>query len=432
MTRPRQVDLAVVVNGFPRLSETFVLREILDLERRGLRLIVFALSDPGEVVHQEALGELRAQVEYVPESMTIPRFRRARAHLALARSARINYLTGLTAVARSPGWTADTLARRATRGAKKRAAVLAQRLVELGSPPLYIQFAHKPATIGRFAARLAGVPYGMSCHAKDIWTTPPEELTAKLCDADVVLTCTAVGQAELQQYAGATPVQLIYHGTDVEAVVPRVDVPGPPRVLTVGRLMQKKGHDTLIRAAGLLRDQGVLFAMRIAGDGPEWPRLQRLVHELDLAGQVTFLGPLNTDEVRREYGSASVFALGCRQLADGDRDGLPNVLLEAMVQGLPIVGTTLAGIAEAVEHEHNGLLAPPDNPTALADALRRVLTDPELARRLGASAQASVRERFDYRRLLPAVPEALAQARLIPEQAARLPLGRAVPVPEPV
>jgi glycosyltransferase involved in cell wall biosynthesis len=156
------------------------------------------------------------------------------------------------------------------------------------------------------------------------------------------------------------------------------------------------------------------------------------VHELDLAGQVTFLGPLNTDEVRREYGSASVFALGCRQLADGDRDGLPNVLLEAMVQGLPIVGTTLAGIAEAVEHEHNGLLAPPDNPTALADALRRVLTDPELARRLGASAQASVRERFDYRRLLPAVPEALAQARLIPEQAARLPLGRAVPVPEPV
>ena len=203
-------------------------------------------------------------------------------------------------------------------------------------------------------------------------------------------------------------------------------------MLTVGRLVEKKGHDTLIRAAGMLRDQGVAFRLRIAGDGPEWPRLQRLVHELDLAGHVTFLGPLNTVEVRAEYGSASVFALACRRLANGDRDGLPNVLLEAMVQGLPVVGTTQAGIGEAVEHERTGLLADPDNPAALADALRRVLTDPELARRLGASGQVAVRERFDYRLLLPAVPHALARAGLIPKrEPAPSPLGRAVPALEP-
>jgi glycosyltransferase involved in cell wall biosynthesis len=117
--------------------------------------------------------------------------------------------------------------------------------------------------------------------------------------------------------------------------------------------------------------------------------------------------------VQSEYGSASVFALACRQLENGDRDGLPNVLLEAMVQGLPIVGTAQAGIAEAVEHERTALLAAPDDPAALAHALRRVLTDPELARRLGASGQVSVRERFDYRQLLPVVPDALAEAGLI-------------------
>jgi glycosyltransferase involved in cell wall biosynthesis len=404
--RTAQVDLAVLVNGFPRLSETFVLREILDLERRGVRLIVFALSDPGEAVRHDALRELRAHVEYVPERVTLSRRRVVRAHVALARNSGDGYLRGLAAVTRAPDQIRPM----------RRAAVLAKRLVELGAPPLYIHFAHKPGTIGRLAARLAGVRYGMSCHAKDIWLTPPEELALKLRDAEVALTCTATGKAELERHAGATPVRLIYHGVDVE---------------TVGRLVEKKGHDTLIRAAGLVRNQGVAFRLRIAGDGPEWPRLQRLVHELDLAGHVTFLGPLNTVEVRAEYGSASVFALACRQLANGDRDGLPNVLLEAMVQGLPVVGTTQAGIGEAVEHGRTGLLAAPDNPAALAEELRRMLTNPELARRLGASGQASVRERFDYRLLLPAVPNALAQAGLIPKrEPARSPVRPAVPALE--
>jgi len=380
-----------------------------------VRLILFALTDPGEPVHQEALAELRAQVEYVPDKVGLSRRRLALAHLTLARNAGLlGYLRRVAALDGAPGRNL---------GAIRRATVLAERLVELGGPPLYIHFAHKPGTVGRFAARLAGVPYGMSCHAKDIWTTPPDELGAKLRDAAVVMTCTAAGQAELERHAGGTPVRLVYHGVDVEAAVPRAAVPGPPRVLTVGRLVEKKGHDTLIRAAGLLRDQGVAFSLRIAGDGPEWPRLQRLVHELDLAGHVLFLGPLSTIEVQAEYRSASVFALGCRQLANGDRDGLPNVLLEAMVQGLPVVATTQPGIAEAVEHERTGLLVGADNPAAFADALRRVLAEPELGHRLGTSGQFSVRDRFDYRLLLPAVSTALAQAGLI---SSRQPAGTEV------
>jgi glycosyltransferase involved in cell wall biosynthesis len=398
------------VNGFPRLSETFVLQELLDLERRGLRLLIVALSDPAETVRQDEVSRLRATVEYLPLAALTPWRRTARAHATLLESRRGGYLAARLALRRAPEYEP---------GLVVRAALLASRLVRLGSPPLYIQFAHKPATIGRFAARLAGVPYAMSCHAKDIWLTPQPELEAKVRGAEVALTCTAVGRARLEQAAaGATPVVLAHHGVEVDLDTARHAPVGAPRILTVGRLVAKKGHDTLIRAVAILRDRGIEFTLRVAGEGVEWGRLQRMVHELDLAGRVVFLGPLSPREVHAEYLSASLFALACRQLPNGDRDGLPNVLLEAMARELPTVSTRLEGMSEAVEHGRSGLLTAPDDPSEFAAALERVLSHPELARRLGAEARAVVVERFDRRRLLPAVAAALAEAGLVPPRAA--------------
>jgi glycosyltransferase involved in cell wall biosynthesis len=399
------VDLVVLVNGFPRLSETFVLQELLHLEERGLRLLVIALSNPDEVVRQEDLTRLRARVEYLPEPQLIGRRRMAQAHAVLLRARRKRYGAELVRLERDP---------HCSRKAWRRAVVLAQRIVGLGSPPLYVHFAHKPGTIGRGAARLAGVPYGLSCHAKDIWLTPPEELGPKLQDAEVVLTCTAAGRDELARHAGGlTPVVLAYHGVDVSRIPDPLAPRQEPRILSVGRLVEKKGHDTLIRAAALLRDRGVPFTLRIAGDGIEWPRLQRLIHALALGDRVTFLGPLTPAEVRAEYASASVFALACRTLANGDRDGLPNVVLEAMSHGLPVVSTRQSGIAEAVEHGSTGLVAEPEDPGSLADALELVLTGDGLSERLGAAARVSVRARFDRARLLPDVSAALSEAGLI-------------------
>jgi glycosyltransferase involved in cell wall biosynthesis len=347
-----------------------------------------------------------------------PRRRKARTHATLLESRRGGYLAARLALKGAPE-LALRGAPEYTPGLVVRAALLASRLVRLGSPPLYIQFAHKPATIGRFAARMAGVPYAMSCHAKDIWLTPQPELEAKVRGAEVALTCTAVGRARLAEAAaGATPVVLAHHGVDVEVDTARHPAGGAARILTVGRLVAKKGHDTLIRAAALLRDRGIDFTVRIAGEGVEWARLQRMVHELDLAGHVAFLGPLSPFEVHAEYLSASVFALACRQLPNGDRDGLPNVLLEAMARGLPAVSTRLEGVIEAIEHGRGGLLTEPDDPSAFAAALERVLSHPELARRLGTGARAAVVERFDRRRLLPAVAGALAEAGLVPPRAA--------------
>jgi glycosyltransferase involved in cell wall biosynthesis len=401
----REVDLVVLVNGFPRLSETFVLQELLDLERRGVRLLVMALSRPGEIVRQEALARLRGRVEYVPERIAISRRRVAAAHAALLCRRGAAYGVALADLVRAPDFTPGLLTR---------AVVLASRLIRLGLPPLYIHFAHKPGTVGRFAARLAGVPYALSAHAKDMWLTPPDELAAKVQGARLVLTCTQAGQTELERHSGGvTPVRLVYHGVNVEVDSRRPARLGPPRVLSVGRLVAKKGYDVLIRAAAVLRDRGIAFTVRIAGEGVEWPGLQRLVHEFDLGRHVTFLGPLSPAELEAEYRAATVFALACRQLPNGDRDGLPNVVLEAMARGLPVVSTTHGGAREAVDDERTGLLATAEDPVALSLALERLVTQPEFAARLGRAAAVSARERFDRDLLLPAVADAFTEAGLI-------------------
>lgn len=407
----RSTDLAVLVNGFPRLSETFVLQELLELERRGVNLHLFALRRPEEIIQQDALSELRATVEYLPEGVVPHQRTRVRlAHTALLLQRRLGYVNAFSDVVTSPEYS---------RSLGDRAAMLAHRLVRLGSPPLYVHFAHKPATIGRFAALLAGVPYALSAHAKDIWLTPENELARKVKDASVALTCTEQARAELARLAeGETPVHLVYHGVDLND---RTHSPRPageaPRLLAIGRLVEKKGHETLLLAAGLLRDRGIDFSIRLVGEGPEWPRLQRLVHELRLGDRVMFLGPLSESEVRAEYEEADVFALPCRKLPNGDQDGLPNVILEAMAHGLPVASTRLDGIAEAIVDGESGLLCNQDDPSAFAEHLARLIENVEFRERIGAAGQKRVAERFERGANLPGVVNALVEAGVIPASA---------------
>lgn len=403
---PGNVDLAVVVNGFPRLSETFVLQELLDLERRGLRLHVIALRYPEEAVEQAALGDLAAGVEYLPDLTISERKLAVRAaHAALLIHGRSRYLNGLAEVIASPDYSRLVL---------KQAAILGHRLLRLGAPPVYIHFAHKPATVGRFAALLAGVPYALSAHAKDIWLTPRYELTAKIRGAATVLVCTEEARAYVAELAGGrVPVRLAYHGVEIPPA-PRPEPTNPsPVVLAVGRLVEKKGHAALLRAVAVLRDRKIDFALRIAGEGPEWPRLQRLVHELSVADRVSFLGPLTAAEVSAEYARADIFALPCRQLENGDRDGVPNVIVEAMARGVPVVTTNLTAISEAVVDGESGMLVPPGDEAALAAALERMLTNAGLRARLGARGRARAAGRFDRAETLPPVYLSLVAAGIV-------------------
>lgn len=380
-------ELAVLVHEFPKLSETFVLGDLLALEAAGVELHVFSLRRPQPGPAQEEVARLRARVEYLPEvtgrqaSMLL---RASRAALFVRHPRQITQ--GLAEVYASPDFSRQRLAQ---------ALLLARRLDRLGSPPLYIHFAHRPATVGRFAALLLGTPFAISAHAVDIWTSPASELRAKVRDAEVVLCCYREAHEYLSGLAGRhTPVELVYHGVELPAASRRRERT-PPVVLSIGRLIEKKGFDTLIEAAALLAARGIEFRLQIAGDGPLWATLQRRINELGIGEQVRFLGPLNRAELERYFDEASVFALPCRVAADGNRDGLPNTLLEAMARGLPVVSTTLESVREAIPDERCGRLVAPGDHHALSDALAALLADRGLRQALGAAARRRVAERFD-------------------------------------
>lgn len=380
-------DLAVLVNEFPRLSETFVLGDLLGLEAAGARLHVFSMRRPDVELAHEAVEDLCAPVEYLPEISGRQRSLLLRAvQVALLIRDPSRFMRGLAEIYASPDYSRSRL---------QQALLLARRLDQIGSPPLYVHFAHKPATIGRFAALLLGLPFAISAHAVDVWTTPVPELRAKFRDAQLVLCCYQEAHEYVRRIAdGTTRVEFAPHGVVVPPQ-PHREVASPPVVLSVGRLVEKKGFDTLVQAARVMRDRGLEFQIRIAGDGPLWPTLQRLVNELDLADTVRFLGPLTAQELEPQYAAAAAFVLACRVGSDGNRDGLPNTILEAMARGLPVVSTTLASIEEAVIDDHTGLLAPPDDHEALAGALERLLIDRQLGARLGAAARARVVEQYD-------------------------------------
>jgi glycosyltransferase involved in cell wall biosynthesis len=408
----KRADLVVVVNGFPRLSETFVLHELLELERRGVRIHLVALARPEDALQHEAVGALQADVEYLPESFEeTPRSILRVAHAALFLRRPLSYLDAVVDVKTSADFS---------KGYFRRALILAHRIATLGAPALYVHFAHKPATIGRFAARLAGVPYALSAHAKDIWLTPPDELARKVRDAEVVLTCTSEGASYLTALAGdRTPVKFALHGVDLPQLARAQPQNAVPIVLSVGRLVEKKGHATLVAAAACLSERGIDFQLRIGGEGEEWPLLQRLAHQLGVGEKVVFLGPLSESEVRSEYARADLFALACRQLANGDRDGIPNVILEAMAHGIPVVSTTVSGVAEAVIDGESGLLAAPGDADALADKLARLLADERLRIQVGQAARARVAARFDRASNLPTVIDALSAAGIVSPRAPR-------------
>jgi glycosyltransferase involved in cell wall biosynthesis len=209
-------------------------------------------------------------------------------------------------------------------------------------------------------------------------------------------------------------VHLAYHGVEVKSRVRSSHNDERVRILAVGRLVEKKGHETLLLAAALLRDRGLEFSLRLAGEGPEWSRLQRLVHELRLGDRVAFLGPLSEGEVRAEYEQADIFALPCRKLANGDQDGLPNVILEAMAHGLPVASTCLDGIAEAIVDGESGLLSDQDDPVAFAEHLGHLIEDVGFRERIGEAGRKRVAERFERSANLPKVVEALLEAGVVP------------------
>ncbi|MDR3637997.1 MAG: glycosyltransferase, partial [Isosphaeraceae bacterium] len=263
---------------------------------------------------------------------------------------------------------------------------------------VHAHFAHRPADVARMFALLQGVPWSVSVHAWDVFAQAPTALRRRIAGSERIFACTRVAQEHLTRLLPEITARfaLMYHGIDATQLPPE-SCPGEV-VLAVGRLERKKGFDLLVEAARILRDAGDLISVVIVGDGPERGALEGAIARHALEGQVALVGSRSQASLMRFYAQAAVVVVPSRQLGSGDRDGLPNVILEALGSARPVVATAVGGIPEVVVDGRNGFLVPPDDPAALADAIRHILTNRDDARRLGLAGAALVRSDFDSRR----------------------------------
>lgn len=402
MTFSPDRPIGFVLKRYPRLSETFILNEIRALERLGTSLALFSLLRPEETHCHPAVQEVRSPVHYLPEDWAGKAVALAKAHLAVAGAAPGHYLRAL---GQALQWAVRSGHPIATAKQFLRAGFVARHCRGQGIGHLHAHFANVPATVARFASVMCDIGYSFTTHAKDLYLTPQPLLRCKVRHASFVLTCTQHNVDYLRGFLPAAErdkIHLVYHGIDLSAFPLAEHAPvaaaaerEPPLILSVGRLVPKKGMADLLDACSLLQRRGVPFRCAIVGDGPLRDELEQRIETLHLGGHVTLLGAMAHDRLIRLYGEAALFALACHVTEDGDRDGIPNVLVEAMASKLAVVSTRVSGIPELVAHGRNGVLVAPRDPTALADELQRLLEDSAARARLAAAARSSVENRFE-------------------------------------
>ncbi len=390
---------AFILKGYPRLSETFIAQEIRALERLGLDIAIFSLRHPTDSSVHPIHGEIVAPVRYLPEYLHREPLRVWHAWRALR--GKPGHGAALTT------WLRD-LRRDFTRNRVRRfgqALVLAHEL-PAGVDRLHAHFLHTPASVARYASLLTGLPWSVSAHAKDVWTTPEWDKAEKLASCDWMVTCTAAATRHLAPLAPPGVVELVYHGLDLVRFAPPkrarpardgTDPAAPAIVLSVGRAVEKKGYDELLEALAALPPT-LQWRLEHVGGGALLPRLKQRAEALGIAGRVTWFGALPQDAVLTRYRAADLFVLASRVARDGDRDGLPNVLMEAQSQGLACLATWVSGIPELIDDGTTGCLVPPQDTATLADALAALISDPQRRLALGTAGQAALRRDFDAER----------------------------------
>jgi glycosyltransferase involved in cell wall biosynthesis len=398
------------------LSETFILNEFLELRRQGMKVDMYAIMDPDEQrSHPEALA-LVPEVVYLQTGSI----------WASLPSALRTVRRHPWGVVRALGWV---MTRHSVAAARNwvHAMVLVDRLGERAPAHLHAHFLHSPAAIAFIARKMSGQRYSLTGHAKDIYTTLPENVQMRCREAEFVTTCTEANRRHLVEELGlrASQVRLCRHGVDLDRFSAERRDPQLGRILSIGRLVEKKGFDVLVRGCGELRRRGIDFELRIVGTGPLRDALLALAKEEGIAERVQLPGSMSQAEVAAELAAAEVFALTPMVMPDGDRDGIPNVVLEAMAAGVPVVASAVSGIPEVIEDGVTGRLVAPRRPSLLADALTEVLADAPLRARLAEAGRRFVSEECAWPRAVVPLRELFGDALT----SAAAPIGQPAPVP---
>jgi glycosyltransferase involved in cell wall biosynthesis len=340
----RQSKIAVVTSGFPRCSETFALGELLALEARGALARIFATKPGDGSTLQPGCERLMHRIQVLPQGSAI-----------------------------------------------QQAAAVVESLNDQVVSGIHGYFAHTPAEVAQLAAKQLNVPYGFSTHARDARKVAPRDLAVRARQAACIIACNSDVTEEMSR--NGIRVQLLPHGVDLKRFQPHpLPIDRIIRLLAVGRLVEKKGFDILIATA---RRLSFPFHLRIIGEGPLRSHLEYLITAAGLQDRVTLCGAMTHGELPQEYANAHAIIVPSIIDSTGDRDGLPNVVLEAMASARPVIASQVSAISHAVIHEETGLLVPPNDPLALASALERVAHSIALQKELGQRARRRVEQRYE-------------------------------------
>jgi glycosyltransferase involved in cell wall biosynthesis len=388
VSRPHPPRLGYLLRTFPVLSETFVTGEIRTVAGlTGQAPVVAALYRPGPGQGGQWEGQ-EGLVRYWPDID-----KRRLGELALAHAA---------LWAKSPARSAEAVLRPGPEGLnlkdRIKAPYLARFFLGNGVGHMHGHFAWENADMLAHLHRLTGLPYSLTLHAADIFLDQ-EHLERRLAKASFVATISQYNRRLLDQRVNLPPgkVHVVHCGVDLPSHAPKpLPETWPARVVSLGRMVPKKGFDVLLKALALLRADGLVFEADLVGDGPMRPELESLAYTLGLGDQVRFHGALAPAEALARLECGRVFALACRVGPDGDMDGIPVALMEAMALGRPVVSTRLSGIPELVD-EGCGLLAEPGDAESLASQIRRLLMDRDLSRNLAVAGRGQVEKSFTLR-----------------------------------
>ena len=393
-------QIAVVVKGYPRLSETFIAQEILALERRGVPLEIWALRHPTDKAIHPMNRAIRATARYLPEYLYQEPLR------VLRGAAAALFMPGFGRLLQT-FWNDFRRDPTTNRGRRLGQALVFARELDPAIRHIHVHYLHTPCSVVRYAALLSGRSFSFSAHAKDIWTTPDWEKREKIADSAWGVTCTQAGLDELRRLCPPDDpdrVSLVYHGLDLSRFpAPPANRPArngsdpaaPVIILSVGRAVAKKGFDDLLDALAALPPELNWRFVHI-GSGELRDALKAQAERLGLAARIEWRGGQAQDAVIEAMREADIFVLPCKEGDHGDRDGLPNVVMEAATQALPILSTDFAGVPEFITHGREGLLVPPGSPTAIKQELLQLIRAPSLRETLGQSAFRRVHDSFSF------------------------------------
>lgn len=387
-------SLVYVIGTYPGLTTTFIDREIHALRRQGVQVRVISIRKPHTML-SPGQEELRRITSYLLPAAWL---KFARAHLRFAMQKPAVYFGALLELVKNPH--PNFAARLKTILHFAEGVYAAGLIAEQPCDHIHAHFVDRASTVSLVAGRLLNIPYSVTAHANDIYVNPIL-LPLKLSRASFVATCTDYNRQHLQEIVHLNgKLHCLYHGLDLETFPPFTDRVTDiiPAIISVGQLKEKKGFQYLLQACQILKSMDYVFNCQIIGEGVLRQELERQIHELSLQNFVSLRGALPHESVIQEYQHSTLFVLPCVTSSDGDRDGIPNVILEAMAMQLPVISTRHSGIPEVIKSGVNGLLVPPADAQSLAEAIALLIGNPDLRGQLGRQGRQTVTEQFNVTR----------------------------------